>query len=190
MQAFFVATGTIALAEIGDKTQLLALLLATRFRKPWPIVAGIVVATLANHLLAALAGLWLGRWLQPQWLRWGLGLGFLAMAAWTLKPDTADDEEQQGRWGAFVATVVAFFLAEIGDKTQVATLMLGARYATLWPVVAGTTLGMLIADVPAVFLGERITRWAPAATIRYVAAALFAVLGLATLLGAGRAFGL
>ena len=158
MQAFLVATGTIALAEIGDKTQLLALLLATRFRKPWPIVAGILVATLANHLLAALAGLWIGRWLQPQWLRWGLGLGFLAMAAWTLRPDKADEEEQPGRWGAFLATVVAFFLAEIGDKTQVATMMLGARFGTLWPVVAGTTLGMLIADVPAVFLGERITR--------------------------------
>jgi putative Ca2+/H+ antiporter (TMEM165/GDT1 family) len=190
MQAFLVATGTIALAEIGDKTQLLALLLATRFRNPWPIVAGIVVATLANHLLAALAGLWLGRWLQPQWLRGLLGLGFLAMAAWSLKPDKADEQSDRGHWGAFLATAVAFFLAEIGDKTQVATLMLGARFGTLWPVVAGTTLGMLIADVPAVFLGQRITRWATLGTIRYAAAALFVLLGVATLLGAGRALGL
>jgi putative Ca2+/H+ antiporter (TMEM165/GDT1 family) len=190
MNAFLVATGTIALAEIGDKTQLLALLLATRFRKPVPIIAGIVLATLANHLLAGLLGVWLAHWLTPRLLRWTLGLGFLAMAAWTLVPDKHDGEAGQGGLGAFLTTTIAFFVAEIGDKTQVATVMLAAHYADLWQVVAGTTFGMLIADVPAVLLGERITRIASPRLVRRIAAALFAVLGLVTLLGAGAALGL
>lgn len=190
MNAFLVSTGTIALAEIGDKTQLLALLLAARFRKPLPIIAGIVVATLANHLLAGLVGVWLAHWLTPMVLRWALGLGFLAMAAWTLVPDKDDGEGGQAALGAFLATTLAFFVAEIGDKTQVATVMLAAHYSALWSVVAGTTCGMLIADVPAVLLGERVTRIASPRVVRRVAAALFALLGAATLLGAGEALGL
>jgi putative Ca2+/H+ antiporter (TMEM165/GDT1 family) len=190
MNAFFVATGTIALAEIGDKTQLLALLLAARFRRPLPIIAGIVVATLANHLVAGLLGVWLAQWLTPLVLRWALGLGFLGMAMWTLVPDKDDGNAGQGTLGAFLTTTISFFLAEIGDKTQVATVMLAAHYAALWAVVAGTTCGMLLADVPAVLLGERITRIASPRLVRRIAAALFAVLGLATLLGAGAALGI
>jgi putative Ca2+/H+ antiporter (TMEM165/GDT1 family) len=190
MNAFLVSTGTIALAEIGDKTQLLALLLAARFRQPLPIILGIVVATLANHLLAGLVGLWLAHWLTPMVLRWSLGLGFLLMAAWTLVPDKDDGTSGNAALGAFLATTLTFFVAEIGDKTQIATVMLAAHYAALWSVVAGTTCGMLIADVPAVFLGERVTRIASPTLVRKVAAALFALLGVATLLGAGAALGL
>ena len=190
MNAFLVSTGTIALAEIGDKTQLLALLLAARFRQPLPIIAGIVVATLANHLLAGMVGLWLAHGLTPVVLRWSLGLGFLAMAAWTLVPDKDDGAGGNAAFGAFVATTLAFFIAEIGDKTQVATVMLAAHYDALWSVVAGTTCGMLVADVPAVLLGERVTRIASPRVVRRLAAALFAMLGIATLLGAGAALGL
>jgi putative Ca2+/H+ antiporter (TMEM165/GDT1 family) len=189
MNAFLVAAGTITLAEFGDKTQLLALLLAARFRRPVPIIAGIVVATLANHLLAGLLGIELAHWLTPMLLRWVLGLGFLATAVWALVPDKADDNQRTGGLSAFATTVLSFFVAEIGDKTQIATVMLAAHYAAFWQVVAGTTLGMLLADVPAVLLGERITRLASPALVRRSAAALFALLGIATLLGAGAVLG-
>jgi putative Ca2+/H+ antiporter (TMEM165/GDT1 family) len=190
LHVFLTATGVVALAEIGDKTQLLALLLAAKFRRPLPIIGGIVMATLANHLLAGLAGVWLTQWLAPGVLRWILGLGFLAMAAWTLVPDEDGPMPERAGLGAFATTVVAFFLAEIGDKTQIATVMLAARYHDLLAVVAGTTCGMLLADVPAVLLGERLTRALPVALVRRIAAVLFATLGIATLLGAGSIFGL
>lgn len=190
MHAFLVSVGVVTLAEIGDKTQLIALLLAAKFRKPLPVIAGILVATLTNHLLAGLAGVWVTRLLGPQLLRWILGLGFLSTAAWTLVPDKADAADLgRAGFGAFGATIVTFFLAEIGDKTQLATAMLAARYVPLGAVVAGTTCGMLIADVPAVLLGERVTRLVPVAVIRIGAALVFAVLGVATLLGAGHRFG-
>lgn len=173
-----ISTGTVALAEIGDKTQLLALLLAARFRKPWPIVAGILVATLLNHALAAWIGASGAAWLQPETLRWVIAASFLAVAAWTLRPDKLDagDEDLPAR-GAFVATTIAFFIAEIGDKTQVATVLLAARYDPLWEVVAGTTLGMLLANVPVVVLGSRFADRLPLKPARYVAAAVF--LGMA-----------
>jgi len=173
-----ISTGTVALAEIGDKTQLLALLLAARFRKPWPIVAGILVATLLNHALAAWLGARAATWLPPGTLRWIVAGSFLAVAAWTLKPDTLDDKDAPPpAHGAFVATTIAFFLAEIGDKTQVATVLLAARYHPLWEVVAGTTLGMLLANVPVVVLGSRFADRLPLRAARLVAAAVF--LGLA-----------
>jgi Ca2+/H+ antiporter, TMEM165/GDT1 family len=176
-----VSASVVALGEVGDKTQLLAFLLAARYRRPWPIVAGILVATLANHALASALGAWLAQWLDPQWLRWGLGLSFIAVALWLLRPDDVDDvrADAGSRWGVFGITVVAFFLAEMGDKTQVATVMLAARYQSLWLVTAGTTLGMLIANVPAVLLGERIKRWLPVVWVHRVAAAVFALMGLA-----------
>ena len=180
-----VSAGVVALGEVGDKTQLLALLLAARYRKPLPIIAGIFVATLLNHALASALGAWLALWLAPHWLRWGLGLSFIAVALWLLVPDNVDDVRAEGgtRWGVFGVTVLAFFLAEMGDKTQLATVMLAARYQSLWLVTAGTTLGMLIANVPAVLLGERILRWLPVAWVHRVAAAVFALMGLALLLG-------
>ena len=187
-ESFFVSTGVVALGEMGDKTQLLALLLAARFRKPWPIVAGILVATVANHAGAAALGTWLTRVLDPAWMRWGLGLSFLAVAVWMLIPDKADGETEgqgTGRLGVFGITVVAFFLAEMGDKTQIATVMLGARYNDLLWVTAGTTLGMMIANVPAVFLGDRVVRWVPIAWVHRIAAIVFAALGVAVLMGLG-----
>lgn len=173
-----ISAGTVALAEIGDKTQLLALLLAARFRKPWPIVAGILLATLLNHALAAWVGARGAAWLHPGTLRWVVAASFLAVAAWTLKPDKLDasDEHLPAR-GAFVATTIAFFIAEIGDKTQVATVLLAARYHPLWEVIAGTTVGMLLANVPVVVLGSRFADRLPLTAARYVAAAVF--LGLA-----------
>jgi len=190
MDAFLVSAAVVTLAEIGDKTQLIALLLAAKFRQPVAVIAGMLVATLANHLVAGFTGAWVTQLLNPQLMRWLLGLGFLGTAAWTLIPDRADDA-QVGRpgLGAFGATVVTFFLAEIGDKTQLATAMLAARYAPLAAVVAGTTCGMLIADIPAVLLGERLTRRIPATLMRTAAALLFSLLGVVTLLGAGRHFG-
>jgi putative Ca2+/H+ antiporter (TMEM165/GDT1 family) len=188
LEAFLVSTGVVALGEMGDKTQLLALLLAARFRKPWPIVAGIFVATVANHAGATALGTWLTRVLDPTWMRWGLGLSFIAVAAWMLVPDQADDEVEgrdNSRWGVFGITVLAFFLAEMGDKTQIATVMLAARYDQPLLVTAGTTLGMMIADVPAVFLGERVVRWVPIAWVHRIAALIFAGLGIAVLLGLG-----
>ena len=165
---------------MGDKTQLLALMLAARFRKPWPIVGGILVATLANHALAGAVGAWVTTVLGAGTLRWILGASFLAMAVWMLIPDTLDDEDtrREPRWGVFGTTVVAFFLAEMGDKTQIATVMLAAKFdAYLW-VVAGTTLGMMLANAPVVWLGERMTRLVPLRVVHVVSAAIFAGLGL------------
>ena len=175
--AMFVSTGTVALAEIGDKTQLLALLLAARFRKPWPIIAGILVATLLNHALAAWLGQLLAAWLTPDVLRWLVAASFIGIALWTLKPDTLEDDTLPAR-GAFLATVIAFFIAEVGDKTQVATVLLATRYASLWQVVAGTTLGMLLANVPVVALGSRFAHRLPLRAARIAAACVFLLLGL------------
>jgi putative Ca2+/H+ antiporter (TMEM165/GDT1 family) len=191
MHAFWVSLGVVALAEIGDKTQLLALLLAARFQRPVPVIAGITVATLANHGLAGLAGAWITQLLGPALLRWLLGLGFIAMGAWTLVPDRQDGSlATRTSLGAFGATLLAFFLVEMGDKTQLATAMLAARYAPLAAVILGTTSGMLLADVPAVMLGERVTRVLPLSLVRRIAAGLFVLLGIATLLGAGSMLGL
>lgn len=184
MEAFLTSTGIVALAEMGDKTQLLALILAARFRKPWPIVLGILVATVVNHALAGAVGAWLTTVLGPDLLRWILAGSFIAMAVWMLVPDTMDDEEtgSQPRWGVFGTTVVAFFLAEMGDKTQIATVMLAAKYnAYIW-VVAGTTLGMMLANAPVVWLGERMTRLVPIRIVHIVSALIFAGLGVAAFL--------
>jgi putative Ca2+/H+ antiporter (TMEM165/GDT1 family) len=185
MEALLVSTGVVALAEIGDKTQLLALVLAARFRKPLPIVAGILVATLFNHGLAGAVGAWITTNVSADVLRWVLGLSFIGMAVWTMIPDKIEEEETQvaHRLGVFGATLVTFFLAEMGDKTQLATVALAAHYATPFVVVMGTTLGMLIADVPAVFVGDRLASRIPMRLVHSVAAAIFAVLGIATLLG-------
>ena len=185
MEAFLVSTGIVALAEMGDKTQLLALLLAARFRKPWPIVCGILVATLANHALAGALGAWVTTFLGPTTLRWVLGGSFIAMALWMLIPDKLEegDANTKPRFGVFVTTLVAFFLAEMGDKTQIATVMLAAQYnAFLW-VVAGTTLGMMLANAPVVWLGERITRRVPIRAVHVVSALVFLALGVFALLG-------
>ena len=191
MQALLISTGVVALAEIGDKTQLLAFLLAARFKKPWPIVLGILAATLVNHGLAGALGAWITSALDPVWLRWGLGVSFLAMAVWTLVPDKIEDDEARvaTRLGVFGATLVTFFLAEMGDKTQIATVALAAHYAAPLAVVAGTTLGMLIADVPAVFVGDKLASKIPMRLVHASAAAIFALLGLFTLLGGGAALG-
>ena len=191
MDAFLISTGVVALAEIGDKTQLLAFILAARFRKPVPIILGILLATLLNHGLAGALGAWITTQLAPEALRYGLGISFLAMAAWILVPDKIDDAEARlSRYGIFATTLVTFFLAEIGDKTQIATIMLAAQYSSLLAVVLGTTAGMMLANVPAVLLGDRIANALPTRWIHGVAAAIFAVLGVATLLGAGHQFGL
>ena len=190
MDAFLISTAIVALAEIGDKTQLLAFVLAARFRQPWPIVLGILVATLVNHALAGAVGTWLTTLMGPHMLRWVLGLSFIAMAVWTLIPDKLDEDDTElPRLGVFGATVVAFFLAEMGDKTQVATVALAAQYQALVAVVAGTTLGMMVANVPAVVLGDRIADRIPVKLVHAIAAAIFAILGVATLLGAGESFG-
>ena len=191
MQALLISTGVVALAEIGDKTQLLAFLLAARFKKPWPIVLGILAATLVNHGLAGALGAWITSALDPVWLRWGLGVSFLAMAVWTLVPDKIEDDEARvaTRLGVFGATLVTFFLAEMGDKTQIATVALAAQYNALVAVIAGTTLGMMIANVPAVMLGDRIAHRMPTRLVHGIAAAIFAALGLATLLGLGARLG-
>ena len=178
LQPLYVSTGTVALAEIGDKTQLLALLLAARFRKPWPIVAGILVATLLNHALAGWLGILLANWLTPTVLRWVVAASFIAIALWTLKPDKLDEEAALPGGNVFAATVVAFFLAEIGDKTQVATVLLATRFDVLWQVVAGTTLGMLLANVPVVAFGSRFAQRLPLRAARIVAALVFLALGL------------
>ena len=183
LEPFLVSTGVVALAEMGDKTQLLALLLAARFRHTLPVVAGILAATLANHALAAWLGVEVARALGRDTLRWILGASFIVMAAWTLVPDKIDGgEAPPGRYGAFLATLIAFFLAEIGDKTQLATVALAAQYKSLAAVVAGTTLGMMIADLPAVYFGERLLRRVPVGIVRRIAAATFAVLGVLVLL--------
>ncbi|MBU3646487.1 MAG: TMEM165/GDT1 family protein [Limnohabitans sp.] len=185
MEAFLISTGIVALAEMGDKTQLLSLVLAARFRRPWPIVFGILVATLANHALAGGLGAWVTQWLGPHVLRWVLGVSFLAMAAWMLVPDQLDDEDADvtPRFGVFGTTVVAFFLAEMGDKTQIATVMLAAEYQSWLWVVAGTTLGMMLANAPVVWFGERLTRLVPLTWVHRISAAVFVVLGVLVLLG-------
>jgi putative Ca2+/H+ antiporter (TMEM165/GDT1 family) len=183
-EALFVSTSIVTLAEMGDKTQLLAFMLAMRFRKPWPIIFGILVATLANHAFAAAVGAWLTQQLGPDTLRWILGLSFLAMAVWIMIPDKLDEDElTTPRHGVFVATVIAFFLAEMGDKTQVATVALAARYDAFIAVVCGTTLGMMIANVPAVLAGDKLAQRLPIRLIHGIAAALFAILGGVVLLG-------
>ncbi|MGJ7494850.1 TMEM165/GDT1 family protein [Variovorax sp. RT4R15] len=186
MEAFLVATGIVALAEMGDKTQLLALVLAARFRKPWPIVLGIFAATLVNHALAGAVGTWVTHWLGPTPLRWILGGSFIAMAIWVLIPDKLDDDEagRSSHFGVFGTTVIAFFLAEMGDKTQIATVMLAARFVHdyVW-VVAGTTLGMMLANAPVVFLGERIMRRVPIKLVHGISAVIFLILGLVMIAG-------
>jgi putative Ca2+/H+ antiporter (TMEM165/GDT1 family) len=184
MNAFLICIATVALGELGDKTQLLALLLAVRYRRPLPIIGGIVTATLGNHLLAALIGSWLHGHLRPDVLHYAVGAAFLAVALWTLKPDTLDDSEAaatQPRFGVFWVTVIAFFLAEIGDKTQIATALLAARFGNPLLVVTGTTLGMLLVDAPSVIFGHRLADRIPLHLVRRGAALLFAVLGAAVL---------
>lgn len=183
MEAFLVSTGIVALAEMGDKTQLLALILAVRFRKPIPIVLGIFVATIVNHGLAGALGAWLTQVMGPELLRWVLGASFIAMAVWMLIPDTMDEEEegQEPRWGVFGTTVVAFFLAEMGDKTQIATIALGARYSDVFSVTVGTTLGMMLANAPAVWIGQKFTKRMPIKWVHAVAAVTFIAIGAATL---------
>ena len=190
MEAFFVSTGVVALAEIGDKTQLLAFILAARFKKPMPIIAGILVATLINHGLAGALGAWITTVVSPEVMRWVLGGSFLAMAAWTLIPDKIEEEETQiaQRLGVFGATLVTFFLAEMGDKTQIATVAMAAHYATPLLVIAGTTLGMLIADVPAVFVGNKFAERIPMKLVHGIAAGIFAVMGVLTLLQVDKLF--
>jgi Ca2+/H+ antiporter, TMEM165/GDT1 family len=189
MEAFLVSTGVVALAEIGDKTQLLALVLAARFRKPVPIILGILVATLVNHAAAGAAGAWISALVGPMAMRWILGLSFIAMAAWTLVPDKYDDEKQDAapRFGVFGTTVIAFFLLEMGDKTQIATVALAAKYSSLVAVVAGTTLGMMLANVPAVLLGEVAAKKLPMHIVHRIAAGIFLALGVSVLLGFGLA---
>ena len=183
MEAFLVSTGVVALAEVGDKTQLLALVLAARYRRPLPIVLGILLATLANHALAAAAGKWITTAVDPAVLRWILGVSFIAMAVWALLPDKLDKKEGGlARLGAFGATLVSFFLVEMGDKTQIATVALAAHYGTFTWVLAGTTLGMLIANGPVVYLGERLLRRVPLRAVHLAAATAFAVMGVAALL--------
>lgn len=191
IESLLVSTGVVALAEIGDKTQLLAFLLAARFKKPVPIILGILAATVVNHGLAGAVGAWITHSISPEILRWVLGASFIGMAIWTMIPDKIEDEETQvaKRFGVFGATLITFFLAEMGDKTQIATIAMAAHYADPLLVVIGTTLGMLIADVPAVFVGDKLANKIPMKLVHSVAAAVFAVLGVATLLGAGAGFG-
>jgi putative Ca2+/H+ antiporter (TMEM165/GDT1 family) len=190
LEAFLISIGIVALAEIGDKTQLLSFILAAKFRKPWPICSGILVATLFNHALAGALGAWITSVLGPETLRWILGISFIAMAAWMLIPDKFDENDAKfAKAGVFVTTLIAFFLAEMGDKTQIATIALAAKYQAVVPVVLGTTLGMMIANVPAVILGDRIADRMPVTMVHRVAAAIFLILGIATLLGAGESLG-
>ncbi len=179
MDALLFSTLIVALAEMGDKTQLLAILLATRFKRPLPIIAGIFVATLANHVMAAGVGMWASKLLTSDWFNYAVALSFIAMAAWTLIPDKEDEEAAKGsRFGPFLTTTIAFFLVEMGDKTQVATVALGARYGDMLWVTMGTTLGMMIANVPAVFLGHELVKRVPIRTVQVIAALLFLALGL------------
>jgi len=190
MEALLISTGVVAVAEIGDKTQLLALVLAARFRKPIPIILGILIATLANHALAAWLGSLVAGWLGAEVLRWILGVSFLAMAVWILIPDAVDgDTGSASRFGPLIATIVTFFLLEIGDKTQIATVALSARFNDLLLVTVGTTLGMMLANVPAVLLGETAATRVPLKLVHGIAAAIFAVLGLLALVNAGNALG-
>ena len=188
MEPFTISTASIAVGELGDKTQLLSLILATRLRKPMPIVGGIFAATLVNHLIACLVGEWAGTLISPQILRWVLGISFLAVAAWALVPDKMDEDVKTrgSSYGVFALTAVTFFLAEMGDKTQIVALTLAAKYNDLISVVAGTTLGMMIVNIPTVLFAERATKWVPVKLVRGVAAAIYAVLGIVALLGYSR----
>ena len=190
MEALYISTGVVALAEMGDKTQLLAFILAARFKKPVPIILGILLATLVNHGLAGALGAWITSVISPDTMRWVLGLSFIAMAVWTLIPDKIEEEETQiaKRFGVFGATLVTFFLAEMGDKTQIATVALAAHYAAPLMVVIGTTLGMLIADVPAVFVGSKFAEKIPMKLVHSIAAGIFAIMGVLTLLKAEKLF--
>jgi putative Ca2+/H+ antiporter (TMEM165/GDT1 family) len=183
MEAFLTSAVLVALAEIGDKTQLLSIVLAARLRKPMPIIAGIFVATIANHALAGSVGVWLATLIPPQVLPWATGLLFVGFGLWTLHPDSLDDDPKLHRAGAFVTTTIAFFIAEMGDKTQLATVTLGARFDMLAAVVIGTTLGMLIANIPAVLVGEALAQRLPMKTIRIVAAVVFIATGIVTMFG-------
>lgn len=191
VDSILVSTGVVALAEIGDKTQLLAFILAARFKKPLPIILGILVATIINHGLAGALGAWITATVSPEILRWVLGVSFIAMAIWTMIPDRIEDEDTHiaGQFGVFGATLITFFLAEMGDKTQIATIAMAAHYADPLMVVLGTTLGMLIADVPAVFVGDKLASKIPMQLVHTIAAIIFAILGIAVLWGAGEKFG-
>ncbi|CAN5364285.1 TMEM165/GDT1 family protein [soil metagenome] len=190
MEAFLVSTGIVAFAEIGDKTQLLAFLLAAKFRKPVPILLGILVATLVNHGFAGALGAWITSVAEPSAMRWILGISFICMGIWILVPDRIDaDEAKPSRYGIFGATLIAFFFAEIGDKTQIATIALAAQYKAFFTVVAGTTLGMMIANVPAVLIGDRLANQMPVRLVHGIAAIIFVTIGLLTLFGAGARFG-
>jgi putative Ca2+/H+ antiporter (TMEM165/GDT1 family) len=180
LSSLFIPAGLVALAEIGDKTQLLALVLAARFRKPWPIIAGMLAATLINHAAAGAIGNWIGGLFSPTVLHWALAASFMAVALWTLVPDKLDDEGGQllKQFGPFMTTLIAFFLAEMGDKTQIATVMLAAQYPYFWLVIAGTTLGVLLANVPVVFIANFAAERLPLTLIRRLAACAFAILGL------------
>ena len=191
MEALLVSTGVVAFADLGDKTQLLAFILAARFKKPVPIILGILCATVVNHGLAGALGAWITSLVTPEILRWVLGASFIGMAIWTMIPDEIGEEETRAahRLGVFGATLITFFLAEMGDKTQIATIAMAAHYANPVLVVMGTTLGMLIADVPAVFVGDKLAAKIPMKLVHGIAAAIFALLGVATLLGAGERLG-
>ena len=191
MEALFMSVGVVALAEFGDKTQLLAFVLAARFKRPSPIVAGICCATLANHAMAGALGAWIASEVSPVVLRWALGVSFIGMAVWTMVPDSIGEQETRapGKFGIFGVTLVTFFLAEMGDKTQLATVALAAHYGAPLQVVIGTTLGMLLADVPAVFVGDKLASKVPMRLVHSIAAAVFLVLGVATLLGGGDRLG-
>jgi putative Ca2+/H+ antiporter (TMEM165/GDT1 family) len=182
MESFLVSAFLVALAEMGDRTQLLTIMLASRYRAPRAIIAGVLVATLFNHALAALAGFYVSSFLDALWFRYLIGISFLAMAAWALIPDKESDAaEKPSHWGVFLTTLVSFFLVEMGDKTQIATAALAARFHNVWLVAAGTTTGMMIANVPAAYFGHAVTRVLPLALLRYVSAAIYAVLGLLSL---------
>lgn len=183
MLTFVSSFTVVALAEMGDRTQLIAFSLASRYRRPWTVMLGILIATVANHALAATVGVWVAAWLPDRLVRWVVGLGFVAFGLWTLVPDTAEDPAERPGWGPLVATTVTFFLVEMGDKTQLATVALGARFGAPLLVTAGTTLGMLAADGLAVAAATRFGRLASARPVRYAAAALFVLFGLATLIG-------
>ena len=177
MESFLVSISTVAIAEMGDRTQLLSLMLAARYRRPWPILAGVLCATLANHLLAGLVGVRLGRFLTPAMLDAAVGISMLGMALWALKPDTLEERNRTRPAGAFVATLVSFFIAEIGDKTQIATVALAAAYSNLAAVVAGTSAGMLLANAPVVFLGKAFSDRLPLTALHRLASVLFLILG-------------
>jgi putative Ca2+/H+ antiporter (TMEM165/GDT1 family) len=185
LEAFFTSATLVALAEIGDKTQLLSFVLAARLRKPLPIIAGIFVATVLNHALAGTVGVWLAQLIAPEWLPWITGLVFVVFGLWALHPDSLDEDPRTHPAGAFVTTTIAFFIAEMGDKTQFATVALGAQFqGALVAVVMGTTLGMMLANVPAVMIGERLAKSLPLTAIRWIAAGVFIATGVVTMAGA------